>query len=541
MRAVPNVLPRSATGLTGAALVWTAGLAPSLLPRPPVIAIALAGLLWSVGYAIGALLGWVVRRLAGRRGPEQPGLVGLTVAGAAWAWAVVQTIRAAGWQDEQAQALGMAAAGVPWWLLLPAGIATGLALLLLGRALRALGRATGRAVARRGPAWLAVLVGVLVPVAVVAAVVVGGFAATKALFASINARPSGVAAPTSDLRSGGPGSLVPFGSLGAEGQQFVSGGPTTDQIAAYAGATAQEPIRVYAGIDSADTPQARADLAVQELQRTGAFDRSLLVVAMTTGNGFLDPDLVSAPELLTAGDIATVSTQYSVLPSWLSFVVDQRASQDEAVALWDAVRDAVAALPADARPQLAVSGESLGAFAGQAAFAGLTPEGVADDVDAAVWVGSPATSSLWAPWRDTRTAGPEWEPVIGDDTIARAPATAASTAWTQSGWGERRVVLTQHSNDPVAWWDLALLRQRPAWLDEPRGPGVDPRITWWPGVLFLQAGLDLAAAGSVPSGIGHNYADVTGQAWAYALDAPGSDGAWSPADTARLSRALHPS
>jgi len=42
-------------------------------------------------------------------------------------------------------------------------------------------------------------------------------------------------------------------------------------------------------------------------------------------------------------------------------------------------------------------------------------------------------------------------------------------------------------------------------------------MTWWPVVLFLQTGLDLAAAGSVPPGVGHDYGDVTAQAWAYAL------------------------
>jgi uncharacterized membrane protein len=100
------------------------------------------------------------------------------------------------------------------------------------------------------------------------------------------------------------------------------------------------------------------------------------------------------------------------------------------------------------------------------------------------------------------------------------------------------VVVTQHANDPVAWWSPDLLLHRPDWLDEPRGPGVDPRTTWWPVVTFLQVGLDLAAAGAVPPGVGHDYADVTGRAWAAALSVPGSTGAWDAADTARLDDAL---
>jgi uncharacterized membrane protein len=101
------------------------------------------------------------------------------------------------------------------------------------------------------------------------------------------------------------------------------------------------------------------------------------------------------------------------------------------------------------------------------------------------------------------------------------------------------VALTQHANDPVSWWSPALLLSRPAWLDGPRGPGVDARTTWWPLVFFLQTGLDLATAGAVPPGVGHNYGDVTGLAWARALDAPGqSGGTRVAADTARLQQAL---
>ena len=143
-------------------------------------------------------------------------------------------------------------------------------------------------------------------------------AAFSRQFARVNVAPTGLAAPASPLRSGGPGSAVAFDCLGAEGQQFVTSGPSAARISAYSGAPGVEPIRVYAGLDCAATPQARAALAVDELRRTGAFDRDLIVVAMTTGNGYLDPALVDAPELLTGGDIATVSSQYSVLPSWLS-------------------------------------------------------------------------------------------------------------------------------------------------------------------------------------------------------------------------------
>lgn len=531
--------PPSASGLVGAAVVWAAGLGPSLLPRPPVIGIALAGLLGAVGYGLGCAVGAVSRAWLPKPTWWPPIL--WLLAGLAWLAAIVQTWFATEWQMEQSLDLGITPAAPRAWVLVIAGVAlaTGL-VLVLGRGTRALSRVVARRLRPRiGRTW-ATVAGVAVPVMLTLAVLFSGYLATQAVFGRIDRSGAGVAAPASALRSGGPGSLVGYDSLGAEGQTFVTGGPGVESISSYSGKPALEPIRVYAGLGSAPTPEERAQLAVDELERTGAFTRKLVVVAVTTGNGYLDPALVSAPEYLMNGDVATVSAQYSVLPSWLSFLVDQRAAGDEARAMWQAVREAIDQLPPEQRPLLATSGESLGAFGGQAPFFGLDPEQVISQADAAVWVGSPAASALWPQWRDDRTAGPVWEPTIGDGRIARDPASLSSTQWDSSSWGQRRIVLTQHANDPVAWWSVPLLWQRPDWLDVPRGPGVDARVTWWPGVFFAQSGLDLAAAGSVPPGVGHNYGDVTGRAWAAALSTPGTGpgGAWTADDTTRLARAL---
>ncbi len=409
-----RALPRSVPGLAGSALLWTAGLAPSLLPRPAGIAVALAGLLAALGYGLGCVVAWTARRLA----PWSPGRrsrrAGLVATGVLWAWAVVMTFVSGGWQSEQAAALGMANPAPAPSVVLLAGLLLGWLLVLAGRGLREIARRVGAAVTRRwGAAWGGVS-GVVAATGIVVGAVAVAYAGTWALFDVLDGRGSGQPPPTSASRTGGPGSLVPYSALGAEGQRFVDGGPNPQQIAAYSGKPALEPIRVYVGLAAASTAQARADLAVQELERTGAFRRRLVVVAVTTGNGYLDPTLVSAPEFLTSGQVATVATQYSVLPSWLSFLVDQKAAGDEAQALWHAVRQAVDALPADQRPLLATSGESLGAFGGQAVFAGMTPDEVVAEVDATVWVGSPGASPVWAPWRDTRSGGPAWEPLIGD-------------------------------------------------------------------------------------------------------------------------------
>ena len=51
------------------------------------------------------------------------------------------------------------------------------------------------------------------------------------------------AAPTTPLRSGGPGSLVAWSTLGHQGRVFIAGGPSVDTLTKFNGAQAIEPIR----------------------------------------------------------------------------------------------------------------------------------------------------------------------------------------------------------------------------------------------------------------------------------------------------------
>jgi uncharacterized membrane protein len=76
-----------------------------------------------------------------------------------------------------------------------------------------------------------------------------------------------------------------------------------------AGAGIADPIRVYVGLRSAETAEDRADLAVREFERTGAFDRAVLVVTTVTGTGWVDPDAAAAVENLHSGGTAMVAMQ----------------------------------------------------------------------------------------------------------------------------------------------------------------------------------------------------------------------------------------
>ena len=238
----------------------------------------------------------------------------------------------------------------------------------------------------------------------------------------------GAVEPTAPERSGSPDSLVPWDDLGKQGRNFVGMGPTPDELTAFSGQPAQEPVRVYASLASASDPEQRAELAVRELQRAGGFDREVLVVVTTTGTGWVDPAASDSLEYEFNGDTAMVAMQYSYLPSWLSFLVDQAKARDAGRALFDEVYGAWAELPADARPKLYVFGESLGSFGGEAAFSGLRD--IENRTDGVLWVGPPNFNELWRGLVEDRDSGsPEWLPV----TTGAAPSASPTTCPTSTG------------------------------------------------------------------------------------------------------------
>ena len=55
---------------------------------------------------------------------------------------------------------------------------------------------------------------------------------------------------------------------------------------------------------------------------------------------------------MTGGDSAIVSIQYSYLPSWISYLVDQKEAREAGRALFDAVYDRWSQLSIDDRPKL---------------------------------------------------------------------------------------------------------------------------------------------------------------------------------------------
>ena len=348
----------------------------------------------------------------------------------------------------------------------------------------------------------------------------GGFALAIREADRVNATsPAGRRAPTSPLRSGGPGSAEHWDTLGQDGALFVSGGPDAAAISAATGQPAREPIRVFAGAGRGSVGATR-DAVLAELDRTRAWDRRVVYVITATSTGYVNEWSTSALEYLAGGDTASVSMQYSTLPSAFGLVLDDPPGA--ARVLLDAVRARVAALPAGKRPKVVVGGESLGAYGGENAFE--SAEQMLAQVDGALWTGTPHFSAIRRELTARRNRGStEVNPIVDLGRNVRFAGRPEELLADQFGrplgeWGFPRVVYLQHVSDPVAWWDPHLLFATPGWLSETRIDDPMARMSWYPLVTFWQVTADLSVSNTVPPGFGHRYGqDETVPAWAAIL------------------------
>jgi uncharacterized membrane protein len=524
-------------GLLGAVTCFCLSLTPSLLPRGPGLQAVVGGISAAIGYGLGVLLVWLAGKLSNRP-MRRPGPTAWRILAVVAAVAVLVLLYlGAGWQQDIHDMMGLDVPARPRYLLvLPLALLLAAGLVGLIRLLRHAARAVGRLLARVIPASTArVLAGLMVfllALGVLNGVVLDGFfTVTDNSFKAINGETEPDVSPTQDpLRSGGPGSLVSWASLGKQGRNFVAGGPGVDQLQRFGGVGAERSIRVYAGLDSAPTSRERAALAVAELQRTGAFDRKVLLVITTTGTGWVDQDGVDPLEYMYNGDSAMVGMQYSYLPSWLSFLVDKERARQAGRDLFNAVYGAWSKLPLDKRPKLLLFGESLGSFGAESAFSGA--DDIRNRVDGMLLVGPPNRNELWRQFVADRDPGsteilPSYE---NGATIrfARDPATDLDRPGPV--WPTPRVAYLQHPSDPIVWWSPRLMLSEPDWLREPRGADVSPDVRWYPFVTFWLVTADMAFSTGVPAGHGHSYGAEPVAAWA---DIAPPDG-WTPQRTADL-------
>lgn len=325
-----------------------------------------------------------------------------------------------------------------------------------------------------------------------------------------NRTAKGIVQPQVPERSGSLHSRSSWRAVGGQGRVFLGRGPSRADIEAVTGCSAMEPIRVYAGMpEEGQSLQNAADLVVEELHRTGAFDRAVILIATSTGSGWVDEWQVQPLEYLTRGNCATASMQYSFVPSSINFLTDLDVSEEAAVILFETIRRAVDEIPEDRRPALFVCGESLGAYASQHVFSGIVD--VLSRTDGALWVGTPAFTPMHAELTAIRHRGsPEVAPVVANGRHVRF-VNVPENLWADvygrelGDWNYPRVVYAQHPSDPVVWWNSELVWHKPDWISEKVDGDVSPHMQYTRGATYIQVLVDMPVAGTAPGGHGHTY------------------------------------
>lgn len=532
----------SVTGLVVAALAAWVSLMPSLLPRAWFYQGIITGVSMFVGYGVGVGLRTLWTRVVSPRVGVHPDLVALNTRLLTFArlsapyvlvvYLITATATAIRWQDQVSDLVQ--SPRPPWadYMRIPwVALAVFVGLLVTARWLRKLNGLFVSLLRRRLNLGenAARLAGVVMSAVLLFGVVQGVvprlfFEATNRVFGVQNAEdPPGTAPPTVPERSGGPGSLVNYDDLGRQGRRFVSGGLEQDRLSELLGEPAQQPIRLYAGLESAETDDQRSALVVEELNRTHAWEREAVVIAPTTGTGWINPNAAQAIELLSGGDMAIVGTQYSYLPSWISFLADREKAENAGRSLIEAVVGWRDSLPPDRHhPNLYIYGESLGTQAGEAAFSGIRD--IRATVDGVLWMGPPNSNRIWRSLVERRDPGtPATDPVYADGLLVRFSENPAEFRGDTSPWIPPHVLYVQHATDPVVWWSPDLLFERPPWLSEPPGKGRHPGMFYMPVLTFFQVTSDLGNAIGGSQGYGHLYDQQILDGWAAATSREGWD------------------
>ncbi len=312
--------------------------------------------------------------------------------------------------------------------------------------------------------------------------------------------------PTSRLVSGSPESHVKWDTLSKQGRRHVSTALHPDWIKKVMGKKAKaDPIRIFVGIDSAATEAERVQLAVDELERTNAFDREILMVISPTGTGYVNYVAVESTEYMTLGNSAAVTLQYSKRPSFLSL---DRAGEGETQyrMLIEAIDQCLRDRPRGKRPRVVAFGESLGAWTSQDAFEGTGTLGLqTHGIDRALWIGSPFAGK----WHK-QIHGPA-SPDIDRALLGEFNAFENVEALEPAVRDGIRYVMISHDNDAVVHFSPDLAVQAPYWLQDPgsRPASVPKSERWWSPITFVQTLVDMKNAANVVPGVfeakGHDY------------------------------------
>ncbi|MBX3746550.1 MAG: alpha/beta-hydrolase family protein [Verrucomicrobiae bacterium] len=534
--------PLCPEGMVAGAVFFAFSLTPSLLPRSYAVQGLLSGLSFAAGYGVGVAGVLLWRYLQLPRARTRVRRVLRTIAAAATALLCLASLwHAAHWQNSIRRLLGMEElSGFQPVLLVLIGALLFVLVLGLARLFAWVWRRLSSRLGRYVPARLARLLAAGLSVFVFWTTLNGlfyrfllkaadrSFQALDALIDDELPRPAG------PEQTGSSASRIAWEDLGRQGREFVARGPSAADLSAFFGRPVTAPIRVYVGLNSADNPEARAQLALEELIRAGGFQRSLLLLVTPTGTGWVDPASQATVEYLHRGDLATVAAQYSYLSSPLALLTQGDYGAEMARALFARIYGHWRSLPKDSRPRLFLHGLSLGSLNSDLSFDVF--DVVEDPFDGALWSGPPYRHGTWRRATRERDPGsPAWLPIFRGGSVVRFMNQTTGLREGTGTWGNFRIAFLQYASDPITFFDPKSAWRMPDWMREPRGPDVSPALRWFPVVTMLQLATDMMA-GTAPKGFGHEYAPLHYiDAWLAVTEPEG----WTDAELQRLRALFH--
>jgi uncharacterized membrane protein len=502
----------STTGLLIGTLLFALSLSPTLIPRPDTIQGIISGLALATGYGIGVLGIWLWKYFQlPQPGDKSQDKMQIAAGSFFLLITVISLWRASTWQNSLRELMGMEAdAFVQPVVVGLIAVAVFLAVLFVGRLFLITKFYIARKTEKFVPPRISFVVG-LVATFVLFWLIINGVLFSQLLrmadstYQQVDSiMEADIDQPSNPMKTGSIESILTWEEMGRQGRRFVTGGPSADDIRQFTDSSAREPIRVYVGMHASENFEERADLALNELIRVGAFDRSVLILITPTGTGWIDPGSIEPVEYLHRGDIASVAAQYSYLPSPLSLISEEDYGSEMARALFQKVYGYWTRLPASSRPELYLHGLSLGALNSDHSFD--LYDIIEDPFQGVLWVGPPFRKTTLRNITENRNAGsPAWLPVFRDGSVVRFANQNGGLANPESEWGSFRIAYLQYASDPVTFFSPGVFTREPAWMQEPRGPDVSPYLRWYPIVTGLQLVADMMT-GPAPTGYGHEYA-----------------------------------
>ncbi len=530
----------SVTGIFVAMIFVAFSLTPSLLPRTPFIQGVLSGVVFAVGYWIGWLFILLWRYLELPETKEQYTTYLQIVSGIVTGVGIIYGFgHWTMWQNSILQGMDQnilqANQSIP--TVVGVFVVVAIVLILIARTILRSFRFVMKLIYKFIPRRISNFIGIIIAGSLLFTIINGVFIETVFNIIDSSAgkvnqlTDTGITMPTNNLKTGSSESFIRWETLGREGRNFVTTGPTAKDISDFTKRPATEPLRVYVGLESAQTVQERAKLALDELKRVNAFDRSVLIITTPTGTGWMDPNAVDSIEYIYGGDTANVGIQYSYLSSQSTLLFLPTRANETSEVMFHVIYNYWKTLPRDSRPKLYLFGLSLGSFGSE--HSAKLHEIIEDPINGALWAGPPFVNKLHRDITENRNIdSPAWLPTYGDGSLVRFTSKDNNLDKHKSEWGNLRLIYIQHATDAISFFSPDLFYKKPEWLIGQRGPDVSPFLHWQPVVTFFQILFDLTASveGTL-IGHGHHFSpDAYIDSWVSLTDPPN----WDEQMTSRL-------